>query len=96
MASSICVPCDLPYVNSVWMPRRRVDRPRPVPARATNLGLFGQFAEVPQDVMFTIEYSARTAREAIHQPLRRGPAPPPVYQGQHDPAALFAALTTLA
>ena len=95
MASSVCIPCDLPYVNSVWMPRRRSDRPRVVPERATNLGFLGQFAEVPQEVAFTIEYSARTAREAIHRLLRRGPAPPPVYQGQYDPAALFAAFKTL-
>ena len=32
---------DLPYANSVWMPRRRADRPRVVPAGATNLGLLG-------------------------------------------------------
>ncbi len=78
------------------MPRRRSDRPRAVPEGATNLGFLGQFAEVPRDVVFTIEYSARTAWEAIHRLLQRGPAPPPVYQGQYDPAALFAALKTLA
>lgn len=94
MASSICIPTDLPYCNSVWMPHRRGDLPRAVPAGATNLGFIGQFAEVPRDVVFTIEYSARTAWEAIHRLLRRGP-PPPVYQGQYDPAALFAALKTL-
>jgi oleate hydratase len=96
MASSVCIPSDLPYVNSVWMPRRRRDQPRAVPEGATNLGFLGQFAEVPKEVAFTIEYSARTAWEAIHRLLRRGPAPPPVYQGQYDPAALFAALKTLA
>ena len=95
MASSICIPCNLPYVNSVWMPRTRADRPRPVPEGATNLGLLGQFAELPQEVAFTIEYSARTAWEAIHRLLKRGPAPPPVYQGQYDPSALLAALKTL-
>ena len=44
---------------------------------------------------FTIEYSARTPREAIQCLLGRGPAPPSVYQGQYDPAALLAALKTL-
>ncbi len=96
MASSVCIPCDLPYTNNVWVPRRRSDRPRVVPEGATNLGFLGQYAEVPLDVVFTIEYSARTAWEAIHRLLKRGPAPPPVYQGQYDPAALFAALKTLA
>ena len=92
MASSICIPCDMPYVNNIWMPRRQADRPRSVPDGSTNLGLIGQYVEVEQDVAFTIEYSARTAWEAIHTLLQRGPAPPPVYQGQHDPKALLGAL----
>ena len=92
MASSICIPCDLPYVNNVWMPRKRTDRPRPVPEGATNLGLIGQYVEIEREVTFTIEYSARTAWEAIRILLKRGPAPPPVYQGQFDPKALFNAL----
>jgi len=92
MASSICIPCDMPYVNNIWMPRTRTDRPRPVPEGSTNLGLIGQYVEVSQDVAFTIEYSARTAWEAIHVLLKRGPAPPPVYQAQYDLKALFAAL----
>jgi oleate hydratase len=92
MASSICIPCDMPYVNNIWMPRSRTDRPRPVPEGATNLGLIGQYVEVSRDVAFTIEYSARAAWEAIHRLLKRGPAPPAVYQAQYDPKALFAAL----
>ena len=92
MKSSICIPCDLPYVNNIWMPRRRTDRPSPVPEGATNLGLIGQYVEVPREITFTIEYSARTAWEAIYLLLKRGPAPPPVYQGQYDPKALFGAL----
>jgi len=95
MASSKCVPCNLPYANNIWMPRRRADRPRAVPEGATNFGLIGQYVEVPQDIAFTIEYSARTAWEAIHLLLKRGPAPPPVYQGLHDPKALLAALKVL-
>ena len=73
MGSSICIPCDMPYVNNIWMPRRRADRPRPVPEGSTNLGLIGQYVEVEQDVAFTIEYSARTAWEAIRLLLKRGP-----------------------
>jgi len=90
--SLVCIPCELPYVNNVWMPRSRVDRPRTVPKGATNLGLLGQYVEVPQEVTFTIEYSARTAWEAVHRLLKRGPAPPPVYQGQFDLNAVFNAL----
>ena len=39
MNSSICIPCDMPYVNNIWMPRRSGDRPPVVPKGATNLGL---------------------------------------------------------
>ncbi|MGH7069675.1 MAG: oleate hydratase [Acetobacteraceae bacterium] len=92
IASSICIPCDMPFVNNIWLPRSRTDRPRVVPEGATNLGLVGQYVEVPRDIAFTIEYSARTAWEAIHLLLKRGPPPPPVYQGQYDPRALFRAL----
>lgn len=92
MASSICVPCYMPYVNNIWLPRRRGDRPPPVLEGATNLGLIGQYVEVPKEIAFTIECSVRTAWEAIYRLLGRGPAPLPVYQGQFDPRALFAAL----
>jgi oleate hydratase len=89
MASSICVPCNMPYVNNIWLPRVRGDRPPAVPEGATNLGLIGQYVEVPREIAFTIECSVRSAWEAIYVLLRRGPAPPPVYQGQYDPRALF-------
>jgi oleate hydratase len=92
MGSSICIPCDMPYVNNIWLTRKPTDRPRPVPEGSTNLGLIGQYVEVSRDVAFTIEYSARTAWEAIHLLLKRGPPPPPVYQAQYDPKALVAAL----
>jgi oleate hydratase len=92
MASSICVPCYMPYVNNVWLRRRRGDKPPAVPEGATNLGLIGQYVEAPREIGFTIECSVRTAWEAIRVLLKRGPAPPPVYQGQYDPTALFNAL----
>ncbi len=91
-ASSICVPCYMPYVNNIWLPRSRGDMPPPVLEGATNLELIGQYVEVPKEIAFTIECSVRTAWEAIYRVLDRGPAPPSVYQGQYDPRALFAAL----
>lgn len=92
MASSICTPCYMPYVNNVWLPWRRGDMPPPVPEGATNLGLIGQYVDMPKEIAFTIECSVRSAWEAIRTLLKRGPAPPAVYQGQYDPTAVLAAL----
>jgi oleate hydratase len=90
ISNSICIPCDMPYVNNIWLRRKRGDRPPVVPAGVTNLGLLGQYVELERDIAFTFEYSIRTAWEAIRQ-LKGGPAPPPVYQGQNDPAGVWAA-----
>jgi oleate hydratase len=74
MKLSICIPCNLPYVNNIWLPRSRGDRPPVVPQGSTNLGLIGEYVELEKDIAFTFEYSTRSAWEAIHQLLRRGPA----------------------
>src|SRR5262249_5954033 len=92
MASAICVPCYMPYVNNTWLLRSQRDRPPPVLEGATKPGLIGQFVEVPREIAFTIDWSVRSAWEAIPVLLKRGPAPPPVYQGQYDPKALLNAL----
>ena len=81
--TSICIPSNMPYVNNIWLPRKRGDRPPVVPEGVTNLGLMGQYVELERDIAFTFEYSTRTAWEAIYRLLKRGPAPPDVYQGQY-------------
>lgn len=93
--ASTCIPCVLPYVGSVWLPRKRTDRPSVVPAGSTNFGFIGQFTELPLETMFTMEYSVRSAREAVSALLKLDSHLPPVYQGQHDPSALLKALKVL-
>ncbi len=51
------------------MPRLRVDRPLPVPRGSRNLAFISQFVEIPDDVVFTVEYSVRAAQMAVYELL---------------------------
>jgi oleate hydratase len=65
-----CIPCRLPYITSMLMPRKKADRPLPVPQRSKNLAFISQFVEVADDVVFTVEYSVRAAQMAVYQLLK--------------------------
>jgi oleate hydratase len=62
--------CMMPYINAEFMPRKVTDRPKVVPKGCTNLGFIGQFVEVQDDAVFTVETSVRTAMEAVYQLTR--------------------------
>ncbi|PKV90081.1 oleate hydratase [Streptomyces sp. TLI_146] len=95
LETSTVVPCLMPYITSQFLARRGDDRPKVVPEGSVNLAFIGQFAEVPDDVVFTVEYSVRTAWTAVSQLLRLDTHPPAVYRGHHDPRVLAAAFETL-
>jgi oleate hydratase len=65
-----CIPCRMPYITSMFMPRHRSDRPLPVPSNSRNLAFVSQFVEIPDDVVFTVEYSIRAAQMAVYQLLK--------------------------
>jgi oleate hydratase len=73
-----CIPCRMPYITSMFMPRARTDRPLPVPENSRNLAFVSQFVEVPDDVVFTVEYSVRAAQMAVYKLLKIGRPVPPV------------------
>jgi len=64
-----CIPCRMPYITSMFMPRKRGDRPLPVPRCSKNLAFIGQFVEIADDVVFTVEYSVRAAQMAVYELL---------------------------
>ena len=59
----------MPYITSMFMPRLKTDRPLPVPKNSKNLAFISQFVEIPDDVVFTVEYSVRAAQMAVYQLL---------------------------
>ncbi len=76
--SANCIPCRMPYITSMFMPRNAGDRPLPIPPGSVNLALNGQFVEISDDVVFTVEYSVRAAQMAVYQFLGIKRQIPPV------------------
>jgi oleate hydratase len=95
LKSAICIPCMMPYITSQFLRRSPGNRPLVVPRGSRNLGLMGQFCELPDDVVFTVEYSIRTAQVAVYQLLDLKREPPAVYQGRFNPRVLFRAFMSL-
>jgi oleate hydratase len=93
--TSICIPCMMPYITSEFLTRGKGDRPAVLPKGFSNLALLGQFTEMEDDVVFTVEYSVRSAQTAVYEKLDIGKEPPAVYKGQQDVSVLFDALKTL-
>lgn len=88
--SKLCtaVPVMMPYITSMFMPREFGDRPYVVPKNATNFAFLGQFAETlddpGRDTVFTIEYSGRTAMEAVYVLTGVEKGVPEVFGSRYD------------
>ncbi len=82
MESANCIPCRMPYITSMFMPRLRTDRPLPIPRSSKNLAFISQFVEIPDDVVFTVEYSVRAAQIAVYEFLGIDRPIPPI--SPHD------------
>jgi oleate hydratase len=77
-SAATCIPCRMPFITSMFMPRAPGDRPLPVPKSSKNLAFISQFVEIPEDVVFTVEYSVRVAQMAVYQLLKIDREIPPV------------------
>lgn len=89
LESAICIPCMMPYITSQFMPRSKGDRPPVVPRGSTNFAFIGQFCEIPEDVVFTVEYSVRSAQTAVYSLLKLDKKVSPIYKGHHDTGVLL-------
>lgn len=82
LRQATCIPCRMPYITSMFMPRLRSDRPLPVPPTSRNLAFISQFVEIPDEVVFTVEHSVRAAQTAVYQLLGISRPIPPITR--HD------------
>jgi oleate hydratase len=95
VASATCIPCMMPYMTSQFLIRQEGDRPHVVPEGSTNLAFIGQYCEIKDDVVFTVEYSVRSAQMAVYKLLRIDKEPPALYQGQRDLPVFIDAIETM-
>ena len=89
------IPVMMPYITSEFARRDVADRPLVIPPGAGNYALLGQYVEIPEDVVFTVEYSVRGAMHAVYGLLGLPNDIPAIYHGIADPKVAFAALRTL-
>ena len=61
------IPCMMPYIDSQFQPRKMSDRPKVVMDNSINFAMISQFVEIPEDMVFTEEYSVRAARIAVYE-----------------------------
>ena len=74
----------MPYITSQFSPRKVSDRPKVIPEGCVNLSFIGQFAELPGDVVFTVETSVRTAMMAVWGLIGLKKPIIPLYQPIYD------------
>ena len=71
----------MPYITSQFQRRDVADRPRVIPQGAKNFALLGQYVEIPEDVVFTVEYSVRAAMHGVYGLLGLKRKIPAIYHG---------------
>jgi len=84
LAHSAVSTCMMPYITSQFSPRKVSDRPKVIPEGCVNLSFIGQFAELPGDVVFTVETSVRTAMMAVWGLIGLKKPMIPLYQPIYD------------
>ena len=90
-----CIPVAMPFIDSLFMPSALGDRPDVLPQGATNFAFLGQFAEVPDDCVFTVEYSVRCAQTAVYGLFKCERDVLPVYDSVHKPKVLINAVKAI-
>ncbi len=92
MASADVTTVMMPYASALFARRDVRDRPLVIPEGARNFAFLGQFVEVPEDVVFTVEYSVHCAMLAVYEYFGVKKQIPPIYHGVMDPKVGLGAL----
>ena len=89
------IPCLMPYITAQFLTRSKGDRPPVIPHGSTNLAFVGQFVEIADDVVFTVEYSVRAAQMAVYGLMGLKKKPTAIYHGERHPVVLAKAMKAM-
>ncbi|QAY97390.1 oleate hydratase [Methylovirgula ligni] len=92
LASSDVTSVMMPYASALFSRRVPEDRPLVLPTGSANFAFLGQFVELPEDTVFTVEYSVHCAMHAAYHLFGVDKAIPPIYHGLMDPKVGLKAL----
>ncbi len=93
--SAICIPVLMPYITSQFLPRKSSDRPKAVPKGSQNFALIGQYVEIPNEIVFTVECSIRSAKIAVKKLLNLNNRIPPIHEKKYSIKCLYRAIKTI-
>ncbi|HEY8720689.1 oleate hydratase [Pengzhenrongella sp.] len=82
----------MPYASALFSRRVPEDRPKVIPDGSENFAFLGQFTEMPEDTVFTVEYSVHGAMLAVYTFFGVERPIPPIFHGLHDKTASRGAL----
>jgi oleate hydratase len=85
LASTDVTTVMMPYASALFSRRVPADRPKVIPDGSQNFAFLGQFTELPEDTVFTVEYSIHGAMHAVYTFFGVDRAIPPIYHGLLDP-----------
>lgn len=94
LKSMNCIPCMMPYITSQFMPRKKGDRPKVIPSGTRNFAFIGQYCEIPEEIVFTVEQSVRSAMIAVYGLLEIQKEVLPIYHGNYSPMTVKDLLMT--
>ncbi|OGM48026.1 hypothetical protein ABOM_002678 [Aspergillus bombycis] len=67
LKNSITIPSVVPRMTATLLPRAYGDRPQVIPEGMENLALIGQFVDIPDEVVVSMDYGVRGAQMAVRR-----------------------------
>jgi oleate hydratase len=95
LKTSACIPCILPYITSQFSPREKSNRPQVIPENSHNFACIGQYCEIPDGIVFTVEHSVQSAQIAVYGLLDLKKKPTRIYKGQYHPKIIYRAIKSV-